>query len=334
MTELIRAASLTAFPEIARSLGLRPESLLSEAGIDRRALGDPEMRISARAFGQLLELAAQWSKVETIGLLMAETRTIAILGPIALLLREEPTVRHAIHSLAKYIHLHSEPIVLRLDELEDQAVASVEIHLARQQPFRQGVEMSIGVLYRVLQSLIGPSWRPIVCFTHEPPARRDIHHRVLGPRVDFRCNYNGIIFPVRDLERPLPGANPILADHARRYLESLTNKSGATLQSKVRDLVRVQLPSGRCTIDRLAHQVGCDRRTLQRKLALEQSGFNTILDSVRAELAVRVLQNRRASLASAADMLGFSSDSSFSRWFLGHFGSRPSEWRKELEVGP
>ncbi len=330
MTELIRAASLTAFPEVARSVGLKPDTLLVEAGIDRRALNDPDMRISARAVGQLLELAAQRSKVEAFGLRMAETRNVAILGPIGLLLREEPTVRHALQSLAKYIFLHNETIVLHHDEVEDQAVVSMEIHLARQMPFRQGVELSVAVLYRILQSLVGSSWQPIVCFAHEPPVQRQVHHRVLGPRVDFRCNYNGLIFQARDLDRPIAGANPTFAEHARRYLESITTRNGTTLEAKVRELVRVQLSSGRCTIDRLAQQVGCDRRTLQRKLALEQITFNAILDSVRAELAVRLLQNRHASLAATADMLGFSGDSAFSRWFLGRFGARPSEWRKQL----
>src|SRR5262249_40217026 len=154
--------------------------LLSEVGIDRRALHDPEMRVPAIAVGRLLELAAQQAKVEAFGLLMGETRSVAILGPIALLLREEPTVRHAIQSLAKYIFLHNEAIVLHLDEIEDQAVVALEIHLARQMPFRQGVELSIAVLYRILQSLIGAHWQAIVCFTHEPPARRDVHHGVLG----------------------------------------------------------------------------------------------------------------------------------------------------------
>jgi AraC-like DNA-binding protein len=331
MTELIRAASLTAFPEVARSLGLRPDALLSSIGIDHRALDDPELRISARSFGQLLELAAHQSKVETFGLRIAETRNISILGPIGLLIREEATVRHAIRSLAKYISLHNDAIVVHFDEIEDQAVVSLEFHLARQQAFRQGVELSVGVLFRILQSMIGSDWQPIVCFTHEPPARRDIHHRVFGPRVDFRCNYNGIIFLSRELERSVPGANPIFADHARRYLQSLMDRSGSTLEGKVRELVRVQLPSGRCTVERLARQVGCDRRTLHRKLAQEQVSFDAILNSVRRELAVRLLQNRHANLDQAADMLGFSSTSAFSRWFLGSFGKRPSEWRKELE---
>lgn len=333
MSELIRAASLTAFPEVARTLGLDPRSLLQEVGIDHRALSDPDLRISARAVGQLLERAAHQSKDETFGLRVGETRSIAILGPIGLLLREEPTVRHAFKSLTKYIFLHNETLVLHLDEVEDQAVVSLEIHLARQMAFRQGVELSIAVLYRILQSLIGTAWQPLVCLTHEPPARREVHHRVLGPRIDFRCNYNGLIFPIRDLERPIAGASPIFAEHARRYLDSITSRTGVTLEAKVRELVRVQLSSGRCTIDRLAHQVGWDRRTLQRKLALEQVTFNSILDSVRAELATRLLQNREASLAVAADMLGFSSDSAFSRWFLGHFDCRPSEWRRQLGSG-
>jgi len=331
-TELIRAASLTSFPEVARSLGLKPEALLSDVGIDRRALDDPEMRISAPAFGRLLELAARQSKVEAFGLRMGETRSVAILGPIGLLLREEPTVRHAIRSLARYLFLHNEALMLHLDEIEDQAVVSLEIRLVKQMPFRQGIELSIAVLYRILRSLIGPGWQPIVCLAHDPPAHRDVHHRVLGPRVDFRCNYNGVIFSAHDLDRPVPGANPVFAEHARRYLQSLMDRYGDTMETKLRELVRVQLSSGRCTVERVAHQVGCDRRTLQRKLAQEQVTFNEILDSVRRELAVRLLQNRDANLDLASDMLGFSSVSAFSRWFLGAFGKRPSEWRRDLEI--
>jgi AraC-like DNA-binding protein len=332
MTELIRAAALSAFPEVARSAGLQPETLLSSVGIDRRALDDPELRISSLAVGQLLELAAQQSKDESFGLRMAETRNISILGPIGLLLREEPTVRHALQSLARYIALHNEALELHLDEVDDQAVATLGVRLEKPRPYRQGVELSVAVLYRIVQGLVGPGWQAIVCFTHGPPQRRDVHHRVLGPRVDFRCNYNGLIFPSRDLGTAVAGANPVFAEHARRYLDSLASRSGSTLESKIRELLRVQLSSGRCTADRLAHQIGCDRRTLHRRLSAEQVTFDEILHSVRQELAVRLLQNRQANLAAAADMLGFSGTSAFSRWFLGSFGKRPSEWRREAGI--
>jgi AraC-like DNA-binding protein len=63
--------------------------------------------------------------------------------------------------------------------------------------------------------------------------------------------------------------------------------------------------------------------------AADRHKFHAIVDSVRSELAVRLLQNRRASLDAVADMLGFSSVSAFSRWFRDRFGTRPSEWRKQ-----
>ena len=41
-----------------------------------------------------------------------------------------------------------------------------------------------------------------------------------------------------------------------------------------------------------------------------------------------------AVLLAAADLLGFSGASAFSRWFVTDFGKRPSDWRKDLETAP
>jgi AraC-like DNA-binding protein len=334
MTELIRASCLSAFPEIARSVGLQPELLMASAGIDRRALDDPNIRISVNAFRQLVEDAARQSRMEAFGLLIAETRQLSVLGPIGLLVREEPTVRQALQAIARYINLHNEALAFRLDEVDGQAIASLESTLDRPVAVRQAMELSVGVLFRILQPMVGRQWQPIICFTHEPPARRDVHHRLFGRRVDFLCNFNGIIFSADELDRPVPNADPTFAEHARRYLDSLAGRQEPSLEAKVRELVRLQLATGRCTADRLARQVGCDRRTLHRRLAQEKVTFDTILNSVRSGLAVSVLQNHSTNLAVAADLLGFSSTSAFSRWFLASFGKRPSEWRKEASALP
>ena len=328
MIELMRSAALTSFPELARSLGLNPDALIAAAGIDRRALADPDMRIPVESAAELLEMAAQQSGVEAFGLRLAETRQLSIIGRIGLLLREEATVGDAFRSVHRYIALHNEAVTFRLEKVEDQAVISGGLHLARRKPYRQGTELTLAVLYRVLGQLIGPQWRPLVCIAHDPPARRDVHQRVLGPRVDFRCNYNGLIFPWSDLDRPVHGADPAFAHQIRAYLESLRGRTGPTLREKVGGLLRLQLSSGRCTSDRLARQLGCDRRTLHRRLVVENTTFDAILNDVRVDAAVRLMQNRQTGLAEAAAMLGFSSGSAFSRWFLAAFGKRPPEWRK------
>ena len=51
------------------------------------------------------------------------------------------------------------------------------------------------------------------------------------------------------------------------------------------------------------------------------------IQGVRVELVTRYVENRDRSLASVAELLGFSALSAFSRWFRSQFGCSVSEWR-------
>ena len=266
MTDLIRSACLTSYPEIARSLGLHPLRLLDVCGIDRRCLDDPDIKLPAGALGRLLEVSAKAAGVEDFGLRLAETRSLSVLGPVGLLLREEPTVRDALNSLMRYIRLHNEALYLRIEERDGEAIIKVEIRVDRPVPVRQGVELAVGVLYRVLRSLLGAHWRPLVCFAHDAPRRSDSHRRIFGS-VAFGRDFNGIVCTVRDLNRTIPASDPTLARYARQHLEALLARPNASTADKVRELVWLQLASGNCSVDRIAEQLGVDRRTLHRRLA-------------------------------------------------------------------
>lgn len=327
MTDLIRSACLASYPAIARSLGLQPLRLLDACGIDRRCLDDPDIKLPAGALGRLLEVSAKAAKVEDFGLRLAETRTLSVLGPVGLLVREEATVRAALHSLMRYIRLHNEALHLRLEEGDGEATISVEIHVDRPVLLRQGVELAVGVLHRVLQSLLGAQWQPLVCFTHDAPRRSDTHRRLFGRRVAFARDINGIVCQSRDLDRPIPASDPTLARYARQHLEALLARPNASTADKVRELIWLQLASGRCTVEQVAEQVGVDRRTLHRRLASEQLTFSAIVEAARMEVVTRTLSSRERSLSSVADLAGFASLSAFSRWFRGRFGVSPSSWR-------
>ena len=105
MPALLRSASLTGFADLAREVGLDPIALLSEAGLPVSVLREPDRKLSADAVSALLELAAQRSGDECFGLRMAESRRLSNLGPIGLLMREEPTLRRALEELLRFTHL-------------------------------------------------------------------------------------------------------------------------------------------------------------------------------------------------------------------------------------
>jgi AraC-like DNA-binding protein len=111
-------------------------------------------------------------------------------------------------------------------------------------------------------------------------------------------------------------------------------RPNTTLEDKVRELVQLQLPSGRCTVEHIARQLDLDRRTLHRRLAAEGRTFSEILESVRTEIVTRMLQSSGRSLTGVADLLGFSDLSAFSRWFRARFGLSPSAWRMQVDHRP
>ena len=102
MPGLIRSASLTHYADVARGAGLDPARMLREFGLPPRCLVDAEIKIRIDAVRRLLEASAERSGVEAFGLLMAEARRLSNLGPLGLLVREQPTLRLAIEAFARY----------------------------------------------------------------------------------------------------------------------------------------------------------------------------------------------------------------------------------------
>jgi len=78
--------------------------------------------------------------------------------------------------------------------------------------------------------------------------------------------------------------------------------------------------------------LGVDRRTVHRRLADSGETFSSMLNTVRAELAERLVPNPRRSLTEIGIALGFSEPSAFSRWFRGQFGCSPTQWRSRSQV--
>src|SRR5215471_13659140 len=328
MSGLARSATLTNFAEVARKAGLNPLPLLREFGLPQRCLRDPELKVPIAAVRGLLEASGERSGVEAFGLLMAETRRLSNLGPLGLLVREQPTLRLAVEALARYANRLNESLFLTIEDAGDVVVLREELIVGGSGPIRQSTELAIGVAFRTLQSLLGPGWKPRrVCFAHDAPVDRSVHERVFGRIVEFGHDFNGIVCSRKDLEGPNPNADPLMARYAQGLVDSNYAGKPADMTARVRELVVTLLGRGDCTIDLVAQHLGMTRRTIHRYLSAEGRTFSEIVDAVRRELATRYMKDKHRSLADVSAMLGFSAPSGFTRWYRRQFGTAPSERR-------
>jgi AraC-like DNA-binding protein len=268
--------------------------------------------------------------VENFGLRMAEERRISNLGPLAVVLRSQPTMRKALEALRDHTHLHAEEVTLFFGEQEGVLVIHAELMPDRPEPMRQATELSLGVLYRTLRVLLGDQWRPsAVCFRHSAPRDLSVHLRVFDARLEFNSTIDGIICRAANLDDPLPGYDPETARYLKKLLDVMDTHRVQAPAERVKQLVCLLLPTGRCSIEIVAQHLGLDRRTLQRQLQRDGQNFSEILDAERCYLAVKYLSYYERPLTDLAGLLGFSELSVFSRWFVHRFGCTATIWRQQ-----
>lgn len=322
MPTLTRSASLTHFEEIAQQCGLDPQALLRAVGLPIRCLRDPDLKVDTHAVTRLLEMAAQQAQEPAFGLRMGESRRLSNLGPLGLLLRDEPTLRHALDAIVRHIRMHNEALVVRIEEVGDQVLIREEFTMDASQPRRQAVELAMAVTYRILSLFMGAGWRPrLVCFAHSAPADRRVHRRVFGDRVEFNHEFNGLMCKRSDLNQPNPSADPVMARYAQELVTAQSVQAPSFTQ-QVQQLILLLLPLGQCRADVVAQHLGCDRRTIARRLALEDTGFHHLVNAHRRRMVSQYLLDKSRPLAQVSGLLGFSAPSAFSRWYRDEFGAR------------
>jgi len=330
----VPTAALTNFFEVARFVGLDPYKLLRRFRISPAMLADPDATLPANAVADLLEYCARESGCQSFGLLMAESRSLATLGPLSLLLAHQGTARDVLEAIVEYQGVMNEVISLDIEETgqsEADGLAIIRAGFIGGYDGRQSIELLMAVMCRTVSEVVSGRWHPdLAYFRHSAPDDLGHHLRVFQCPLVFEAEFNGLVCSQAALDAPNPAAESIMARHARRYLDMLVPEpADGSVSERARRSLYLLLPAGRATLEQLAANLGLAPRSLQRQLARAPRTFATLLNEVRRELALRYLASPAHSVGSVAQMTGYATPSSFSRWFATEFGMSPAQWRAE-----
>lgn len=329
MVPHVRAVALTSYLEVASFAGLDPYEMLRKVHISPGMISDPESHIAATSLCKLLEESAQNSECQTFGLAMAESRTFASLGPVALLLEHLGSIRDVVDALTEYRRHLNDVVILGVEEGGGDQVLRVELLAKFATP--QAADLAIGVAYVALRGASRFRWQPLeVHFSHSEPEDGARFSRFFSVPIRFGSSFNGFTCAPDAMASEWPWANETMASHARRLLTLVPlAPEKSPISESVMRMISLSLPSGHATLSDIAARMGKSSRSLQRSLAQEGRRFADLLNEVRRSLVVQHLSASNCSMTSIAAMLGFFSSSSFSRWFLLEFGVPPRVWRGE-----
>ena len=324
----MRAVTLANYVEVADAIGLDGAQMLRQAGLSRNTLANPENRLPARAVVSLLERSANQSGCENFGLLMAEMRSFASLGPLALLLERLPNVREMVRAGIDFQRHMNDIFMPTVEEAGDSWLIRLDFVPGFWNV--QAFDLSVALGYKVLRAATNNTWKPDCAhLVRKPPTDMAPWRRLFACPVEFDSTFNGFSTTQEAILRPNPNADEVMARNARHLLNLVHVEKVDSTSDRVRRSITLMLPSGRGTIDQVAMQLGMSARSLQRRLDDDGRQFGDLLNEVRRELATSYLAESAQPITSVSGLLGYASPSSFSRWFAGAFGTSPQAWRAE-----
>jgi AraC-like DNA-binding protein len=328
----IHTAALTSYFEVARFVGLDPYAMLRRFRISPATLADPDALLNSGSVADLLEDSARESGCPSFGLLMAECRTLATLGPISLLLAHQGTARDVLNAMVEYQGVLNEVISLDIEETRrGDGLAIIRTGFFNGYDGRQSIELLMAIVCRTVSEVVSGRWHPdLAYFCHSAPGDLSMHMRIFQCPLIFDADFNGLVCSQAALDAPNPAAESVMARHAKRYLDMLAPEpADGSVTERARRSLYLLLPAGRATLEQLGDNLGVHPRALQRLLEREGRTFAVLLNEVRRELALRYLSSPAHSVGSVAQMAGYATPSSFSRWFSGEFDMSPAQWRAE-----
>jgi AraC-like DNA-binding protein len=335
MGSLLRATNLWGYVELVRELGGDPEEFLARFHMPTDIGADPESLLSFRSAAHLVESTAEELGCPDFALRLSRWQGIDVLGPIAVIARNEQTVRDALLAISRYLYVHSPALKLEAETSTtgDDLLFTYEITEPGVAQLRQCYELSMANFASIVGLLAGRRTNlGMVSLMHEQVGPTSSYTDILGCPVRFGQPRYEFQVSASLADRPIDRADETTRRIATKYLESEFHPTESALAEQVASLSRLLLPVGHCTTEAIAKQLAMHPRTLQRRLADEGIRCQDIIDVERQRQAARYLAEPRLYLGQITRMLGFAEQSSLNRACMRWFGKTPRQYRADLSA--
>jgi AraC-like DNA-binding protein len=324
--EPIQSANLRGMFGALERLGYDIDLLLAPYGLSRADLDDPDGRLPAQACAGIFAAIKSERQFRTLALCIAVETPIGSYPLLDYLICSSESVGEGLKQLARYLGLVNPAVRLVFREEEDPIRVLVEGSI---DPFTVELTVSLSVLRLTRES--GDQLQVArICFRHEPDDA-SAFQRVLHSEVETQSSWSGFALSREAWRLPLRRSDPMLRywlEHkAAQILAGQAGQEGVSME--VRRLLAVPASGASMSIGAVARRLAMSPRTLQRRLSVEGTSFDTLREETRKQTAETFLADRKLSVGEVAFLLGFSEPGAFHRAFKRWHNTTPDAFRKQ-----
>jgi len=298
--------------------------------MDRGVPVDLDARIPVSKVWNLWQVMIEEFPDPDLGLVIGGTSDIRDFGLVGYTIYHSSTLADALHLMTRYSRIVTEIAAFEIRE-HARGATLVSENSPRFDVLRHPVDVRMAWALTAVREAVGSKITPIEAgFPYPRPASVAEHTRLFQSALRFDQPEATLVFRSEDLSRPVVAGDPQLVG----YLEQLANKvlealsKNSTFGDQVRKEIWSDLSSGKTTVQRIAARLRVSSRSLQRRLKEEGTTFGAELESLRSDMARKLLQDRSLAVCEVAFLLGYSEASSFYRAFRRWEQVSPHEYRQ------
>jgi AraC-like DNA-binding protein len=255
-------------------------------------------------------------------------------GVMLSLIESAETVADAIRVVLMYNCLHAEPFYWTGSMRGDHAALTAWLDRPGDLTVKQAEKIVVlGTLQLVsgLTDILGDVFKPKLIRIKPSQISAEWPDQFMGVPIDANATETELLIDWECLNKPNPNRrshkmSASVIEMRERYLE---NAAVVLLKNDTCSWIRSHLPQGDCDLTHLAGRLNCDKRTLQRRFEKYLScRFSDLVDEVRAEMCLPLLESGVFPTQVIAEQLGYATSGNFSRFFLRRFGCTPRDWTR------
>lgn len=317
----------------ARLCQINETALLQEAGISPKLLDHLHLRITPDQFSRLMRGLWRAADDEFMGLTAQRCRN----GVFAMMAKQAVrcrTLGGVYHHLSRFYNLINDSVQLTLNVQGNQARFGMQLSHPDKDSCFLLRDFFLLLWHRFPSWLIGQRI-PLkqVAFEFTPPAHQAEYYLMFPCPMHFEAPTNHLVFDAALLNAPVVQTPETLRAHLQRApLDWFVRQ--AYYQAYTRRVMDYLEQPGQldADINQTAQALHLTERTLRRKLMAEGTGFQTLKENMRRDLALHYLNQPSLPIARIAQQLGFSEASAFTRAFKSWTGASPKTYRDAASV--
>ena len=325
------ASTLRLFVEALQVLRIDWREVLRRGLVDPAELAHPDARIPQDRFERIWIAAREVARDPCIGLHAGAHVHAHAVNLLGYLLLSSATLGEGLRRVERYQRvLTREPwIALR----ESAGCLRVRVGAERGDPVFRAIhaEYVAALVIHLLEWVSETRVDPVeACFEHEAACDPADYQRTLRCPVKFGAGQSELVLDGETAGRPSLHADRALARVHEEFGEMLlAHESHPEVTRRVRQALAGRLESEARDIASVARRLGMSARSLQRRLAEEETSFRRLLDEERRKLARHHLERSATPIEAIAYLTGFSEASAFTRAVRRWFGRTPAQVRDE-----